>query len=178
MKNLSRPRQLLLLGLVLLLVGSLLQIRFPLWTSQYTFEISASGSIDIPVSLLYGESLEIRVSFNESADPEDCWVWALVNYQYPTKGISETALRFEGQREVDFTFGWEDVRLIPVFVTGFVLRLFYYGTNTVAVDVIITSLTNMIVATGVGLLSISATMVLIPIFVNRFEAYQPKMKKQ
>ncbi|MDH4213947.1 MAG: hypothetical protein OEV85_08500 [Candidatus Thorarchaeota archaeon] len=63
-------------------------------------------------------------------------------------------------------------------MAGFELRLFYYGTNTVAVDVIITSLTNIIVATGVGLLSISATMVLIPIFVNRFEAYQPKMKKQ
>jgi hypothetical protein len=178
LKRLSRPKQFLVVGLFLLLAGIFLPIRFPLWTSQNTVEIGPSGSIDIPVNLLYGESLTIRVSFDDSADPEGCWVWALVNYQYPTKGISETALRFEGHREVDFMFGWENVRLIPIFVTGFVLRLFYYGTNTVTVDVIVTSLANVIVATGVGLISVSAAMVVVPVFVNRVDTYRTRMSQQ
>jgi hypothetical protein len=89
-------------------------------------------------------------------------VWALVFYQYPTKTIIETAIRFEGQREVSFEFGWENVRLIPVFVTGFMVRLFYLGADSVSVDVVVTSLANLVTLTGLGFLVILVVPILKP----------------
>ncbi len=172
MKRLSRPQWLLVVGLILLLSGNFLPIRFPLWSSQYTFEIgpwdSSSESVDIPLSIFYGESVRVTVEFNSSATPDDCWVWALICYQYPTQGICHSAIRLEGQREVIFTFGWENVRLIPVFVTGFTIRLFYLGTDSVSVDVVVTSLANLVTLTGLGVLITLAITILKPVIINRF----------
>ena len=172
MKRLSRTQWLLVVGLLLFLSGNFLPIRFPLWSSQYTFEIgpwdSSSESVDIPLSIFYGESVSVIVEFDSSATPDDCWVWALVNYQYPKKGIGETAIRLEGQREVGFTFGWENVRLIPVFVTGFIVRLFYLGTESVSVDVVVTRLVNLVTLTGLGFLVILAVTILKPAIISRF----------
>jgi hypothetical protein len=171
-KRLSRSQWLLVAGLLLFLSGNYLPIQFPLWSTQYTHEIgpwdSSSESVDIPLSIFYGESVSVIVEFDSSATPDDCWVWALVNYQYPTKGISETAIRLEGQREVSFTFGWENVRLIPIFVTGFVVRLFYLGIDVVSVDVVATSLVNLVTLTGLGLLVILAVTILKPAIISRF----------
>ncbi|MFW9962069.1 MAG: hypothetical protein ACFFCX_00750 [Candidatus Sifarchaeia archaeon] len=156
---------------MLILSGNYLPIRFPISSNQYTFEIgpgdSSSESVDISLSIFYGESVSVIVDFDISATPNDCWVWALVNYQYPTKGISETAIRLEGQREVSFTIGWENVRLIPVFVTGFVVRLFYYGIEHVSVDVVIARAGNLITLVGLGLVVILAAAILKPTIINR-----------
>ena len=172
MKRLSRTQWLLVVGLILFLSGNFLPIRFPLWSSQYTFEIgpwdSSSMSVDIPLRISYGESVRVIVEFDSSATPDDCRVWALVFYQYPTKLIIEAAIRLEGQREVSFTFGWADVSLIPVFVTGFMVRLFYGGTNSVSVDVVVTSLANLVTLTGLGFLIILVVPILKPFMINRF----------
>ncbi len=172
MKRLSRFQWLLAVGLLLFLSGNFLPIRFPIWSNQYTFEIgpwdSSSESVDVPLNIFYGESMSVIVEFDGSATPDDCVVWALVCYQYPTKGICETAIRLEGQREVSFTFGWEDVRLIPVFVTGFTIRLFYTGTDSVSVDVVVTSLANLVTLTGLGFLVTLAVTILKPAMINRF----------
>jgi hypothetical protein len=118
------------------------------------------------VSILYGEALAISVSFDDSAVPGYCWVWAEIDYQYPTKGIGETAIRLEGQREVDFTFGWANVRLIPIFVTRFLVRLYYWGSETVTVNVTISRLTNIATLAGLGLLVASAFVVMAPVMVD------------
>jgi hypothetical protein len=131
-------------------------------------------SVDIPLRISYGESVRVIVEFDSSATPDDCRVWALVHYQYPTKVIIETAIRLERQREVSFTFGWDNVRLIPVFVTGFIVRLFYLGTDSVSVDVVVTSLTNLVTLTGLGFLVTLAVAILKPAIINRFG----KQKKQ
>ena len=112
--------------------------------------------------------MSVIVEFDSSAISDDCEVWALVCYQYPTQVIIEAAIRFEGQREVSFIFGWENVRLIPVFVTGFTVRLFYLGTDSVSVDVAVTSLANLITLTGLGFLVILVVPILKPVIVNRF----------
>ena len=178
MKRLSQSQWLLVVGLLLFLSGNFLPIRFPIWSSQYTFEIgpwgSSSENVDIPLSIFYGESVSVIVEFDSSATPEDCWVWALVFYQYPTKGISETAIRLEGQQEVSCTFGWENVRLIAIFVTGFMVRLFYLGTDSVSVDVVVTSLANLVTLTGLGFLVTLAVIILKPAIISRFG----KQKKQ
>ncbi|MEE9353742.1 MAG: hypothetical protein V3U94_04895 [Candidatus Thorarchaeota archaeon] len=172
MKRLSRFQWLLAAGLLLFLSGNFLPIRFPLWSSQYTFEIgpwdSSSESVDIPLSILYSESVRVIVEFDSSATPDDCVVWALICYQYPTKGICHSAIRSEGQREAIFTFGWENVRLIPLFVTGFTIRLFYTGTDSVSVDVVVTSLANLVTLTGLGVLVTLAITILKPVIINRF----------
>ena len=172
MKRPSRPKLLLAVGLIFILVGNYLPIRFPISSNQYAFEIgpgdSSSESVDIPLSIFYGESVSVFVDFASSAIPDDCGVWALVNYQYPTKGVSETAIRLEGQLEVDFTFGWENIRLIPVFVTGFVVRLFYLGAGIASVSVVITRLANLITFTGLGFLIILIATILKPVIVRKF----------
>ena len=62
---------------------------------------------------------------------------------------------------------WEDVRLIPVFVTGFTIRIFYLGTERVSVDVLITRLENIVTLTGLGLVVILAAIILRPVISNR-----------
>ena len=172
MKRLSRFQWLLVVGLLLFLSGNFLPIRFPIWSSQYTFEIgpwdSSSESVDIPLRISYGDSVRVIVEFDSSTTTDDCVVWALVFYQYPTKGIIETAIRLEGQREVSFEFGWENVRLIPVFVTGFMVRLFYLGADSVSVDVVVASLANVVTLTGLGFLGTLVVPILKPVIINRF----------
>jgi len=172
-KRPSRSQGLLVAGLLLVLIGSLLPLRLPSWTSQRTFEIGSSG-VDIPVSILYGEALAISVSFDDSAVPSDCWVWAQIDYQYPTKSIGETAIRLEGQREVDFTFSWANVHLIPFFVTCFLVRLFYWGSETVMVNVTISRLTNIATLAGLGLLVASVFVVIAPVMIGMFGRWRSK----
>jgi hypothetical protein len=170
-KSLSRSKLLLVVGLIFVLGGNYLPIRFLILSNQYTFEVgpgdSNSESVDIPLSIIYGESVNVMVEFDSSATSDDCWVWALVNYQYPTKEIGETAIRLEGQREVSFTFGWENVRLIPVFVTGFIVRLFYWGVGIVSVNVVIARLGNLVTLSGLGLIGILAAAILKPVIISR-----------
>jgi hypothetical protein len=123
---------------------------------------TSSESVDIWMKLLLGESATVTVQFDSTATQSDCIVWALVYYQYPTKGIGETALRFEGEREVSFTFGWESVRLLPFFVTDFVIRLFYFGPNEVSVSVMVTHVGNIVTYVGFGLLAVSLIVFAIP----------------
>ncbi len=182
MRRLSRSQWLLAVGLLLFLSGNFLPIRFPIWSSQYTFEIgpgdSSSMSVDIPLRIFYSESVSVMVEFDSSATTGDCVVWALVYYQYPTKVIIETAIRLEGQREVSFAFGWENVGLIPVFVTGFMVRLFYLGTDTVSVDVVVTSLANLVTLTGLGFLVILVLPILKPVIINRFGKQRKQQDRQ
>ena len=182
MKRLSRFQWLLVVGLLLFLSGNFLPIRFPIWSSQYTFEIgpwdSSSESVDIPLRISYGDSVRVIVEFDSSATTDDCVVWALVFYQYPTKGIIETAIRLEGQREVSFEFGWENVRLIPVFVTGFMVRLFYLGADSVSVDVVVTSLANLVTLTGLGVLVTLAITILKPVIINRFSRQRKQQDRR
>jgi len=158
--------------LLFILTGNFIPIRAPVLSIQHTYDIgpgdSSSDTVDIPLNIFYGESVSVSVEFDSSATPDDCWVWALVDYQYPTKGISETAIRLEGQCEMSFTFGWENVRLIPVFVTGFTIRIFYLGTESVSVDILITRLGNLVTLTGFGLIVILTVIILKPVIVNRF----------
>ncbi len=77
-------------------------------------------------------------------------LFLFVYYQYPTKGVGETVLRFDGQQEVIFSLGWENVGFIPILVTGFVIRLFYYGSDSVPVDVVIKKVVNPVTFTGLG----------------------------
>ena len=171
MKHFTRPKLLLVVSVLFVLTGNFLPIRVPVLISQHTYEIGPGGSspdsVDIPLGIFYGESVSVIVEFDSSATPDDCLVWALVNYQYPTKGISEAAIRLEDQREMSFTFGWENVRLIPIFVTGFLVRIFYFGTESVSVDVSITRLGNLVTLTGLGLIVILTVIILKPVIINQ-----------
>jgi hypothetical protein len=155
-KHFTGPKLLLVVGVLFVLTGTFLSIRVPVLSSQHTYEIGPGGispdSVDIPLGIFYGESVSVIVEFDSSTSPDDCLVWALVNYQYPTKGISEAAIRLEGQREMSFTLGWEN--------TGFLVRIFYFGTESVSVDVSITRFGNPVTLTGLGLLVILTVIIL------------------
>ena len=60
------------------------------------------------------------------------------------------------------------MRLIPVFVTGFIVRLFYLGTESVSVDVVVTRLVNLVTLTGLGFLVILTVTILKPAIISGF----------
>lgn len=159
------------MGLLLFTFGGIVPIQFSIWSDSNTYEIgpwdSSRESVDIPLNLIYGESAVVDVIFEESAVADDCWVWGIVNYEYPTKFVSAASIRIEGQREVHFTFGWEDVRLIPIFVIGFLVRIFYLGGMSVEVTATITRVANIISFTGLGLLIVCSVSELAPILISR-----------
>ena len=161
-----RIRWFVAIGILLIIAGAILPIRIPMWTEQHTFQMGqgadSSESVDIGLGLLFMETAIIDAHFGGDAAPNECIVWAIVNYQYPTKSIGETALRFEGERDVSFAFGWGNVRLLSIFVTGFVIRLFYFGPNQVSVDVAVTRVANVFFYGGVALLTVSVLMFVMP----------------
>ncbi|MHA2265371.1 MAG: hypothetical protein ACXAEN_23530, partial [Candidatus Thorarchaeota archaeon] len=107
------------------------------------------------------------VVFDDAVVAADCWVWGSVDYLYPTKYVSETSIRIEGQREAHFTIGWEDVRLIPFFVIGFQVRIFYLGGMSVEVNLTVTRVANIISFTGLGLLIVCSAKVVAPVITSR-----------
>ncbi len=66
------------------------------------------------------------------------------------------------------------MRLKPVFITGFTVRPFYSGTDSVSVDVVVTSLANLVTLTGFEFLVTLVVPILKPAIINRFG----KQKKQ
>jgi hypothetical protein len=129
-----------------------------------------SESIDIKLLLIPGEAVDVTIKFDSNVDPSLCEVWGIITYQYPTKSVGETpeSLRFGNQLEVDFIFGWKDVQLIPIFVTGFIIRIFYWGEETILVDVTLTRLGNAFSYTGIGLVGFSALQLVIPVMIDKF----------
>ena len=174
MKRLPRSRWLLAAGLLIVLSAGFLPLRIPIWTNQYSFELGPGidgfpDSVDFPLSIFFGEAVDMVIEFNDSALQEYCDVYVLVNYQYPTKFVSEAALRFSNQSEISCTISWEDVRLIPVFVTGFLVRVFYSGSNIVQVSAVFTRHANIITYSGFSFMAFSVAIVLIPMLLSKIK---------
>ncbi len=167
MKCYPRWRWIFTVGLLITVSSVFLPFRIPIWTDHYSSELGLGiegvvDSVDIPLTIFPGDSVAVTVIFDDSAIVEYCDVYILVNYWYPTKFVSEAAFRFGNQAEISCTVSWGDVRLIPVFVTGFILRIFYSGSNMVQVETTITKHTNVLAYSGVSIMIFSIALVLIP----------------
>ncbi|MHA1904252.1 MAG: hypothetical protein ACW977_09800 [Candidatus Thorarchaeota archaeon] len=165
MKRYPRPRRLFIVGLLITISSVFLPFRAPIWTNHYSNELGLGiegvpDSVDIPLTIFPGDSVAVTV--DDSAIERYCDIYILINYQYPTKFVSEAAYRFSSQSEISCVVSWGDVRLIPVLVTGFVLRIFYSGSNLIQAETTITNHANVITYGGVSTLLLSITLALIP----------------
>lgn len=107
--------------------------------AQYSFVLEPEeDSVDVDFTLSPNESVLVTVIFNDTSISGMHDVWPMTNYHYPTKTVSECPLRFEHVYNVTFLFGWENVTLSPLFLTGFTIRIFYSGSSAVMVNVTLT----------------------------------------
>lgn len=115
-----------------------------------------TNSVDFKLSLDYGQSSQVLVSFEDDAQSGYRQIWSLVFYQYPTKLLIEATARLINQSEANFSFGWQNASYLRAFVTDFVIRVFYKGEAAVEVNISLTSSENPTALTGMGLLAVSA----------------------
>ncbi|MFW9803976.1 MAG: hypothetical protein ACFFFC_15040 [Candidatus Thorarchaeota archaeon] len=154
-----RSRVLAIIGLVLLLGGAvsfLMPVGFIDVTDHTTHSAGPEleDCVDIPLSIDYPTYANITVVFDQSAYLGQREIWPITTYQTPTKTIGETVRRFTNQSEVMFTFGWRNATYL-LFVTGFKLRIFYHGEETVEVSVTVTRKVKLATYLSIGLMAAS-----------------------
>ncbi|MFW9913912.1 MAG: hypothetical protein ACFFEU_15640 [Candidatus Thorarchaeota archaeon] len=153
-------RVLAITGLILLLGGAVsffMPVGFIDVTDHSTHSVGPEleDCADIPLSIDYPTYANITVVFDQSADSGQREIWPITTYQTPTKTISETVRRLINQSEVMFTFGWRNATYLLFFVTGFKLRIFYHGEETVHVSVTVTRKVKLATYLSIGLMSAS-----------------------
>ena len=160
-KGMPRSTLLVVVGLMLFLSGGVFlfqPIRLVMAEEQMIYAVGPEfeNSVDFRLSLDYGQSSQVLVSFEDDAQSGHREIWFLVFYHYPTKLLIEATARLVNQSEANFSFGWENASYLRAFVTGFVIRVFYEGDAAVAVNISLTSSENPTALTGMGLLAVSA----------------------
>jgi hypothetical protein len=114
------------------------------------------NSIDIPLDISQGQSAYVTITFEEKAETDQREVWPMIFYTFPTKGVLEAVARFINQSEVRFIIGFENASYSHVFISGFIIRVFYHGSTAVLANFTIVRLENPTKAVGIGLLLVSA----------------------
>jgi hypothetical protein len=156
-----REQTLALSGLIILLMGGLFLAEPSnvfLGKDSTILEINPLpfNSADLEIHLSYRESANITVVFAEEASAHRREVWPVITYSFPTKTLGETPVRFINQSVVFFILGWQNVSYSTLFITGFMIRLFYHGNESTSANVTITKTGGSLVTAGVALLLISA----------------------
>jgi len=150
-------------GLILLLSSGIclfLPIELVVAHDQTSFQVGPQleDSVDIPLGIIYGQSAQVTVVFDAAAESGWREIWPITNYQFPTKTLSETVRRFINQSQVTFSYGWENASYLPFFVTGFVIRVFYQGNETVGVSLTVTKWGRPTVYVGMGMFAMSIVL--------------------
>lgn len=156
-----RTPWLLVVGLIILLSGGLL-LAAPdnEVVAQYKTVLEVNpmpfNSADLAIRLGYGQSAKITVVFDENSSSYQREVWPVISYSFPTKTVSETPVRFVNESVVCFELGWKNTSYMDIFVTGFSIRVFYFGNNPTSVNVTVTKTGNPLTEAGIGMLVTSA----------------------
>jgi len=150
-------------GLTLLLSGGIcliLPIELVVAHSQTSYQVGPDPEdcADIPLGIMYGQSAQVTVVFDEEAESGQREIWPITWYQFPTKTVGETVRRFVNQSQVTFSYGWENATYLPFFVTGFAIRVFYQGNETVGVSLTVTRLDRPMVYLGMGMFAMSIVL--------------------
>lgn len=168
------PRQtsLVTAGLLLLLSGGIcLVLPFELVVAhnQTSYQVGPDleDSIDIRLGIMYGQSAQVTVVFAAEAETGLREIWPITWYRFPTKTVGETVRRFTNQSEVTFRYGWENATYLHVFLTGFVIRVFYEGNETVEVSVTVTILGRPTFYVGIGMFAVSLVLFFGAVLLRR-----------
>ncbi len=160
-KGIRKSTLLVVIGLMLFLSGGVFlfqPVRLVMAEEQTIHSVGPEfeNSVDFRLSLDYGQSSQVLISFEVDAQSGYRQIWFLVFYQFPAKLLIETTARLINQSEANISFGWENASYARAFVTGFVIRVFYEGEAAVVVNISLTSSENPAALTGMGLLAVSA----------------------
>ena len=173
--QMPRPKSLVAVGLTLLLSGGIclvLPIELAVAHSQTSYQVGPDleDNVDIPLGIMYGQSAQVTVVFEAGAESGQREIWPITYYQFPTKTVGETVRRFINQTQVTFRYGWENATYLPIFVTGFAIRLFYEGNETVEVSLTVTKTGRPTVYIGIGMFAMSIVLFLGVMLLRRNES--------
>lgn len=161
MSEMSREQILALIGLIILLIGGLFLAEpsnVVIGENSTTLEVEPLpfNSADLEIHLTYRESANITIIFAEEAAANQREVWPVIAYRFPTKSVWETPVKFINQSVVIFVLGWQNASHLTAFVTGFMIRLFYHGNESISANVTIVKSGGLLVAPGMALFLASA----------------------
>jgi len=164
-------------GLILLLSSGIclvLPVELVVAHEQTSYQVGPDleDSVDIPLRIIYGQSAQITAVFDTEAESGRREIWPITNYRYPTKTLSESVRRFINQSQVTFRYGWENATYLPIFVTGFVVRVFYEGNETVDVSLTVMKLARPTVYIGIGMFAMSMVLFVGALLLHRRESFR------
>jgi hypothetical protein len=111
---------------------------------------------DYHLNLAQGQSFRITIVFNVSQLFDQYEAWPVITYRFPLKMVMEPVTRFINQSAVRFRIGWENSTFENIYVTGFLVRIFYFGSNEISVKMNKTKFANQLTPAGIGLVTASA----------------------
>ena len=152
-------------AIVLLVAGvSLLSpVRIGVMVSEERHSFVADPNVlfpqleQVPIVIPHGQYAQITVQYEENASWVYSWVRLDVEYTYPTKFISE-GMQYEVENEVQLLLGWEDARLIRVFITGFQVALIFQAEEAASVNLTIAKMVSVGYWTGMAALVLSVPL--------------------
>lgn len=111
---------------------------------------------DVSFQLGQGQLSEIVVTYDSNASMGKREVWAMVGYRFPTHMLLEAIGRFVNESIVSFRLGWVNASYATIFVTHFMVRVFYHSIGVVDVNITVTKLGSPFTPVGVVLLAVSS----------------------
>lgn len=173
-----RTTALLIVGLIILGSGGVILVemnRIVINQNDGTQEIGLlpDPGFDLDFGLFQSQAARITIEYNSTADAGIREVWPMISYRFPSKLVLEAVTRYINESKVSFTLGWENTSYANIFVTGFVVRVFYYGSDVVQVNYTITILGNPNTTLGIGMIALSCIPFWSMAIVHRKE---PSMK--
>jgi hypothetical protein len=155
-----RTAALLIVGLIILGSGGIILLEINRIVVNQDDGVQEIGLLpdpgfDLDFSLFQSEAAQITIEYNSTADAGIREVWPMISYRFPSKMVLEAVTRYINESEVSFTLGWENTTYANIFVTGFAVRVFYYGSNVVQVNYTITILGDPNTTYGIGMIVLS-----------------------
>jgi hypothetical protein len=169
-----RTAALLLIGLVILGTGGAIIIeinRVVLDEENGTQEIGLlpDPGFDLDFDLFESEAAQITIKYNSTAEAGIREIWPMISYRFPGKMVLEAVARYINESEASFTLSWENTSYANIFVTGFVVRVFYYGSDVIQVNYTITILGDPNTTYGIAMIAISCIPFWSVVIVQRKE---------
>ncbi len=103
---------------------------------EYTLTVGPGlyDSADVEIELGTRQYAIVCVAYEKSAESGHRNVYAQIIYHFPTKMLIEAVARYEDMQNVQFTIGWENATYSTLFLTGFIVRVFYEGATSVVAN--------------------------------------------
>jgi len=103
---------------------------------EYTLTVGPElhNFADVDIELGTKQYAVVCVAYEKSAESGHRSIYAQITYLFPTKMLIEAVARYEDMQSVQFTIGWDNATYLTLFLTGFIVRVFYEGATSVVAN--------------------------------------------